>query len=265
MKKKLENKNFTLVLSGGGALGVAHLGVIRSLESSGLSPGEVVGTSMGGIIGACVAIGMESDEIFELLERFAGVRNWLKFSMSGNAIIEHDKIEEIFIEIFGERTMKEVDIPLKLIATDLVTGEKKVFDSTCDVAIKDALLATMAIPGIFEEKTIDGVTYVDGFLCENLGIDEATCEDILAIDVMGKNSFPKTLPEHFWKSRNVMEMFERSLRILISNQSQQIIAQSTKNITLIEPNTAEYNTYDFHKIKQIKELGVGAMETLETF
>ncbi len=263
MKKKLNSNRFTLVLSGGGALGVAHLGILEYLEQREIVPAEVIGTSMGGIIGACIATGMKSTEIQELLGRFAGVKNWLKFSLSGNAIIEHDKIEEIFIEIFGQTMMHETAIPLKLIATNLGNGEKKVFGAGCDTALKDALLATMAIPGIFEEKTIGENVYGDGFLCENLGIGEAGCDDILAVDVMGSNSFPKELPANFFKSKNVLEMFERSLRVLICNQSRQLLAGSPKNICLIEPDTSAYRTYDFHKIDEITELGRVACSGIE--
>jgi len=61
MTNKLETENFTLVLSGGGALGIAHLGVLHDLEQQNIVPSEIVGTSMGGIIGACMAIGMKSN------------------------------------------------------------------------------------------------------------------------------------------------------------------------------------------------------------
>ena len=70
---KLKDSNFSLVLSGGGALGIAHLGVIRDLERLLISPDEIIGTSMGGIIGACLAVGMQEEEIFAKIENFASV------------------------------------------------------------------------------------------------------------------------------------------------------------------------------------------------
>ncbi len=96
--------------------------------------------------------------------------------------------------------MKDTDIPLKLIATNLHNGDKKVFDATDDIYIKDAVLCTMAIPGVFKEHVIDGVAYGDGFLCENLGVTEATFDTILAVDVQGKNAFDKSLPNNFFKT-----------------------------------------------------------------
>jgi len=262
MKINYKNKKFSLVLSGGGALGIAHLGVIHDLEELGLKPSEIIGTSMGGIIAACVAIGMREEEIYEQVKSFAGVSNWIKFSFSGNAIINHEKIAIIFQTIFGEKKMADTQIPLKLITTNLVNGDKRVFDASDDVYIKDALLATMAIPGVFQEHQIDDEVYGDGFLCENLGISEATFDDIIAVDVMGQNAFDKAMPDNFFKTSNVLEMFEKSVRLLIYNQSKAHIKNSTKNIYLIEPKTLEYKTFEFHKIDEIRALGIGLLNDL---
>ena len=73
----MKNKKFTLVLSGGGALGIAHIGVIEDLEKENINkPSEIIGTSMGGIVGACLSIGMTSNEIYKLVEEFSKVNKW---------------------------------------------------------------------------------------------------------------------------------------------------------------------------------------------
>ena len=259
IKEKIDFKHFTLVLSGGGALGIAHLGVLYDLEAKKIVPKEIVGTSMGGIIGACIAIGMKEQEIYEQIKNFSNVFNWLKFSFSGNAFVENDKIAAIFEGIFQERTMKDTLIPLKLIATNLHNGHKKVFTSKDNVLIKDAILSTMAIPGIFEEHIINKETFGDGFLCENLGINEASFDDVIAVDVMGKNSFEKTMPDNFFKTANMLEMFEKSMRLLIYNQTQTNISYTSKNILLLEPMTKEFKTFQFHKYEKIRTLGLGLL------
>jgi len=259
MIKNFQTNNFTLVLSGGGALGIAHLGVLHDLELKNMIPSELVGTSMGGIIAACISIGLKEVEIYKHIHSFASVSKWISFSFTGNSIVDNNKIEDIFESIFLHRKMKETDIPLKLIATNLLNGDKRVFDANDDVFIKDALLATMAIPGIFEEHVIEGNTYVDGFLCENLGVNEATFDDILAVDVLGNNSFEHELPDNFFKTANVLEMFDKSMRLLIYNQTRTHIRHNTKNITLIEPLTKAYKTYHFHKVKEIRKLGLGLL------
>ena len=259
MITNFKTNDFTLVLSGGGAYGIAHLGVLHDLEQLNIVPSEIVGTSMGGIIAACKAIGMNEEEIHGHIKSFAGVFNWIRFSFSGNAIVDNSKVAKIFEDIFQERKMHETEIPLKLIVTNLLNGHKRVFDASDDVYIKDAVLATMAIPGVFEEHVINGETYGDGFLCENLGINEATFEYILAVDVLGENAFHKVMPDNFFKTANVLEMFEKSMRFLIYNQSQTNIRNSNKQICLLEPNTKEYKTFDFHKVEEIRALGLGLL------
>ena len=261
MIENLQANNFTLVLSGGGALGIAHLGVLHDMEKNKLIPTEIVGTSMGGIIGACMAMGLYEEDIYKHIQEFAAISNWVKFSFFGNAMIGNDKILNIFDSIFKDAQMKDTLVPLKLIATNLSNGHKKVFDSSDNVMIKDALLASMAIPGIFEEHIIEGITYVDGFLCQNLGVDEATYDNILAINVLGINAFDKTMPDNFFKTTNVLEMFRKSMRLLIYNQSQTHIENSKKHIHLIEPTTNMYQTSQFHKHNEIRTLGLGLLKS----
>lgn len=257
--KNLQNNHFTLVLSGGGALGIAHLGILHDMEKQHIVPNEIVGTSMGGIVGACLAVGMKEKDIYEHIQSFTDIFNWIKFSFSGNAIVDNDKLAQIFEHIFKDKKMKDTAIPLKLIATDLLKGDKKVFDASDDVYIKDAVLCTMAIPGVFDEHTIEGKTYGDGFLCENLGIREASFDTVLAVDVLGKNAFEETMPDNFLKTANVLEMFERSIRLLIYNQSKTQLEQSNKDICLIEPKTRGYKTYQFHKHQEIRALGLNLL------
>lgn len=259
MIKDLQNKNFTLVLSGGGALGIAHLGVLHDLEKEKLVPNEIVGTSMGGIIAASLAMGMTEQEIYEHIKSFAGMFNWIKFSFSGNAVVDNEKAAKIFDGIFHNKKMKDTAIPLKLIATNLLNGDKKVFDASDDVYIKDAVLCTMAIPGVFKEHVINGETYGDGFLCENLGINEATFDTILAVDVQGKNAFEKSMPDNFFKTANVLEMFEKSMRLLIYNQTKTNLAHLHNEIYLIEPETKAHKTFQFHKHEEIRALGLGLL------
>ena len=258
----LKKNDFSLVLSGGGALGIAHLGVLADIEKYDLHPSEIIGTSMGGIIGACIAIGMKENEIYTQIETFSKVHKWIHFSFEGNSIVTHEKIEKIFNAIFKTKKMSDTIIPLKLIATNLTTGKKRVFTKDDDILLKDAVLATMAIPGIFEENIIENESYGDGFLCENLGLSQASYQTILAVDVLGENSFMKALPDNFFKTANVLEMFEKSMRLLIYNQTQNTLKYISKNIYLIEPYTAEYKTFQFSKHQELRNLGLNLMKLI---
>jgi len=257
------SKDFSLVLSGGGAMGIAHIGVIEDLEKNNMIPKEIIGTSMGGIVGACLSIGMTSDKIYNLIEEFSKITKWIKFSFDGNAIIKTDKIEKIFKNIFKDKKMNQTNIPLKLIATDLTNyGEAKVFSSKDDVLIVDALLATMAIPGVFEERVINNKIYVDGFLGENLGILYTDKKNILAVDVLGKYAYDTDMPNQFLKTPKVLSMLDKSMRLLILNQTKKNIKllKDSKNLIIIEPDTKDFKTYQFHKYKDIYQSGKGLLD-----
>jgi NTE family protein len=258
-KAKIDKNNFSLVLSGGGALGIAHLGVLHDLEIQGIIPKELIGTSMGAIIAACISIGMKEEQIYQKIKELSSIVKWIKFSFSGNAVVDNSKIEKMFKNIFHDKKMKDANIPLKIIATNLLSGEKKVFDENCDVYIRDAVLASMAIPGVFKEHHIDKQVYGDGFLCENLGITEASFSDVLAVDVLGKNAFEQKMPDNFFKTANVLEMLEKSMRLLIFNQTKVNIKHTDKNIYLVEPSTKEYKTYQFYKHAELRALGMGLL------
>ncbi len=79
------------------------------------------------------------------------------------------------------------------------------------------------------------------------------------MDVLGENAFHKVMPDNFFKTANVIEMFEKSMRLLIYNQTQTHIKNANKNIYLIEPTTKEYKTFQFHKHKEIRALGLGLL------
>jgi NTE family protein len=253
------NENYTLVLSGGGALGIAHLGVIEDFENQNINkPTEIIGTSMGGIIGACLSIGMTSPEIYKLIKKFSKISKWIKLSFDGNSIIKTKNIEKIFFEIFADKKIKDTLIPLKIVATRLKDGKAKIFSKKDDVRIVDALLATMAIPGIFQEKEINDKIYLDGFLSDNLGIRFAKYKRVLAIDVLGKTAYDKTLPNNWLKTNNVIEMFEKSMKLLIINQTlknKQLLDE--KKLIVIEPDTKEFKTYQFHKYEELFKIGKG--------
>jgi len=260
MIKNFKNNNYALVLSGGGALGIAHLGIINDLEKLELNPAQIIGTSIGALIGACVAIGMKEKDIFLLFVKFSNILSMIKLSFSGNSIIGSEKISIILDSVFSNMKIRDTQIALKIVTTNFSTGNVKVFDSNDDIEIKDALLASIAIPGIFEERHIDNIVYSDGFLCENLGVSHASYKNVLAIDVLGGNSFESNLPNNFLKISNVLEMFEKSIRVLIYNQTKAILKSSTKNIYLVEPDTKKYKTFHFGKYEKLRAVGLNLLK-----
>jgi len=250
--KNLDN-DFSLVLSGGGALGIAHLNIIRMLEENHLKPKEIIGTSMGAILGACYALNYNEQEIYQFIEKFSNIFKWGKISFSQGSLLSTDKISELFDLLFGDKKISEADITLKIVATDFNTGKANIFDKHTDITIKEAVLASMAIPGIFPPLKIANNYYVDGFISSNLPVEYAEYETILASNVLGKNSFRNYQEkdyQFFGHTKAVLEMLERSLRLIMYNKAQEPLNKKS-GIILIEPKVADFKTFDFHKYKEI--------------
>lgn len=257
----MKNIKYSLVLSGGGALSISQLGIINQLEKQKLEYKEIIGTSMGSIIGACMAIGLKEEEIFNFFKKFSKIHNWIKFSFSGNSIVDDEKIKKILIEVFKNKKMKDTIIPLKIIATNLKDGSARVFNQNDDLYIYQAILASIAIPGVFKEQLINDNIYADGFLIQNLGILEVSSSNIIAIDSLGINSYNSSIPNKFIKTLNVFSMIEKSMRLLIINQTKCNIEKLLKDyidydLKLIDLDTRNFKTFDFNKFEEIRNIGI---------
>ena len=250
------NSKFSLVLSGGGALGFAHMGIIEDLYENNLKPAEIIGTSMGGLIGSLLAIGLNYDEIEKKFRNLSGMQKWISFSFSSETLISLEKLEKMLLNTFGDMRISDTKIPLKLIATDFQTGEKVVFSRENDVKIIDGVLSTIAIPGLFPPRVINENIYIDGFCCENLGITQTSHDIILASDVVGQRSFKANHNPKTFKIQNLVDNFEKTMRIMISNQTQQNLQLlNDRNVFLCEINTRNFRTFQFKKYDKIKKTG----------
>ncbi len=190
-----------LALSGGGAKGFAHIGVIKVLEEAGIPIDYVTGTSMGALVGGLYAIGYTTDE----LEEIAGSINWENLFSDNvrrrNIPMEEKEWDGLFmltlpiversislpsglvaghrVEMLlrrltwsyaGEQDFLDFPIPFMCIATDLENGEKVVLNSG-DLA--DAIRASISIPSALAPKEVDGRLLVDGGVVRNLPVEEA--------------------------------------------------------------------------------------------
>ncbi len=148
-----------LALGGGGAKGHAHLGVLRTLEEEGFRVAGIAGTSAGGIIGACYAAGYTPDELVDYFQQVDQASLYRRRPEDGPSFLGVAGLNRMFEELLGERTFDDLPIPLVLTAVDLNTGSEVLLQKG---RVVDAVLATMAIPGIFPPQEWNGSLLVDG-------------------------------------------------------------------------------------------------------
>ena len=188
-----------LVLSGGGVKGLAHIGLLRVLDSLGVVPDLVVGTSMGAIIGALYASGYSGRELDSLVraadleqafqtydlhgpQRLRGLSPLVIWEQgAGGVEVQNAAVSEAAVNFLLDLAMvrgnlmargnfDSLPVPFRAVATNLVTGEPAIF-ANGDLA--QVVRASMAVPVVFEPVEIDGAFFIDGGLSQNVPIAAA--------------------------------------------------------------------------------------------
>ena len=203
-----------LALSGGGAKGLAHIGVLKVLEEEGIQPDFISGTSMGSIVGGLYAIGYTAED----LEKVAKDVDWLDY-FNDDVLRNYKSIEDketseryqfsfpvkngkiqfpigfikgakmsmllsrLTLPVHQIENFKEFSIPFSCVATNLETGEGKIFDNCF---LPDAMRASASIPTVFEPIAIKEVNYIDGMFVRNLPVEDAIemgADLVISVDV----------------------------------------------------------------------------------
>ena len=153
-----------LALGAGAARGFAHVGVIKALESQGIKPDLVVGSSAGSVIAALLASGASANEINRLALNLdeATIADWgLPFAGRFGGLIKGDALQNMVNREVQSKTIEQMRIPLGIVATDLQSGKGILFRSgNTGLAVR----ASCSVPGVFQPATISGKEYVDGGL-----------------------------------------------------------------------------------------------------
>ena len=210
-------KKTALVLGGGGARGLSHIGVLNVLEKENIPIDMIVGTSMGSIIGACYAVNPDAVTVEKNVRKalegsaFANMRlsiftekpedkktifekaqDFIKYGYiqiaehTKYAILEIEKLEGIIYGLIPDIDIRETKIPFSCVATDLTNGDEKVFNRG---SLRKCVLASSSIPGIFPPIEIDGIYYCDGGSVNVTPVSTARNRGaglIIAVDVKSK-------------------------------------------------------------------------------
>ncbi len=155
-----------LVLSGGGARGFAHLGVLQALNEAGIKPDVISGTSAGAIIGVLYADGYSPEEILHMLN--SGSRlDFMRPAMPREGLLQINGVIKILKTNLRATRFNELKIPLYVTATDLNNGKVVYFSKG---ELLDPVIASASIPVLFQPVKINNISYVDGGVLDNLPI-----------------------------------------------------------------------------------------------
>ena len=162
--------DITLALGGGGVRGVAHIGVIRALEAHGFNIRAISGTSAGGLVGAVYAAGFSTSKLEAIVVELDQDRSYERHPNDDPSLLGIANIEEKLTNILSEKTFNELKIPFAVTAGCLETGQEIILHQG---KVVEALLATIAVPGIFPSQRIGGRLLIDGGILDPVPIQVA--------------------------------------------------------------------------------------------
>lgn len=184
-----KNKKIGLALGGGGARGLAHLGVLKVLRREGIEVDYIAGVSMGSIIGALLALGLDLDKIEKEILVYSSKRKLIKMAdidfFSKQSILKGVKPYK-FIEKFisSDAVFSDTKIPLTIVATDLNTGDEAILKRG---NILEAVKASSCVPGIFPPVKIGDDYFIDGGVVNPTPVDvakEMGADFVIAVDLV---------------------------------------------------------------------------------
>jgi NTE family protein len=153
-------KALYLALSGGGAHAAAHAGVLRALVRAGIPVAGMAGVSGGALVAAAWAGGADLDK---LIEGAAGLHPWMWVRGWGGGLLSGSRLGAMIDEFLPEPTFEGLRVPVRVLATDVDTGEAVVFTSG---NLRDAVRASVSFPGVFPPTVLEGRRFVDGGVSE---------------------------------------------------------------------------------------------------
>ncbi len=232
-----------LVLSGGGARGIAHLGVIKALEEDGIKPDIISGCSAGAIVGALYAYGYSTNDILKILLDLKAFR-LLQQALNTTVLLKMEIIHKFLEKHLPENDFQSLKIPMVVAATNIRTGRSEYFQDG-DLAL--AICASSCIPVLFDPVEYNGEKYIDGGILNNLPVEAIRNKTKM---VIASHSNPIDTDFEY---KNVSAVMQRALMLAVT---QNVNLSAKKCDFLIEPKGLEpFKVMDIGSAKEIFRIG----------
>ncbi len=247
----MTGKSVSLCLSGGGARGLAHIGVIKAIEEFEMNVKAVSGTSAGSIVAYMLAAGLKSHEMVDIAKKHK-FYSAFKMSLSKIGLVSMENLTTIFKKFIDVEEFENLKTPLYVAVSNLRTGDVEYIHKG---NIHNAVVASCSIPMIFSPVKINNDLYADGGLTDNLPIKplEDFEYDIIGVNIMGDGS-GKT-PDSFAK------LVDRTIDIVAWQNTKRALSKCRYPINITEAQ--KYGIFDFKKVDELVELGYN--EALKIF
>lgn len=239
-----KKKKVGLALSGGGARGLAHIGVLKVLHDHRIPIDYIAGTSVGSLIGSLYAGGVNITTMMEISSKVKW-KHFFRIVLSKTGLVSSEEIEKFVIDLIGKKTFPEMEIPFSAVAIDIATGKKLILNKG---EVYKAVRASCSFPWMYIPLKTEHHLLVDGVLEENL--PSTTVREMGADLVIGVDVIPRI--EKIDCFNNVLEIFDRALDLFILNQNK----DPKKNCdVLLTPIKEKVTSLELDKAGYLVELG----------
>ena len=252
----MKNKKISLAFGWGATRGFIHIGVLKYLEEENVEIVELSGTSMWAIVASLSAVWKKSKEIEEITKSI----NFLKlvdFDLS-YGVMKWKKVLKKLEELFWETKIEDLKIPLKIIATNIETWEREVFE---EWKITEALRASISLPWIFVPHKIWESYYVDGWVVNNLPTDVLVGENIVWVSALKDIKWQLRFRKKFlWFEMKAgffdynYQVLHRAILLMMKQNENKSIKDIKWKWTIIRPDfwNLDYRHYD--KVNEFVEI-----------
>jgi NTE family protein len=257
---------FTLVLSGGGLKGLAHIGVLRALEERGLVPSLVVGSSIGSLIGAAWAANSTPErmearalrvrrrDVFQVARADVACRR-----LMAPALYRGEPLEALVRDLVGDVTFRDLTRRLLVNTTDLHSGMQVMWGlpGLSHARVADAVTASCALPGIFPPREIDGRAYVDGAVVENLPVRLAA--SLGSGPIIAVNVAATSIRRQVHETEGFAATYIRGLEIVMQTQIEgQLRDWKGPPLVLVQPPVEHISMFAFDRTAELIDAGYRA-------
>ena len=238
-----------LTLGSGGAKGLSHISFLKVLDDMAVKPAIISGTSIGAIIGAFYAGGLNGNQIEGLFDDMGIRRMGSMFDLSlfsNSGLLKGNKVEEFLVRNLPVRTFEELSIPLKIVATDFWNRREVVFDKG---DLSTAIRASMSVPVLMEPKVVGEKVLTDGGTVNPLPYDliREHCDLLVAIDVSGER-----VPDQHDPVPSMLENVFSTFQIMQASIVRGKMRASKPDL-LVQPHLPNVQILDFYRKDEIFE------------
>lgn len=251
--REISESRVGLALGGGAAFGLAQIGVLKILERENIKIDMVSGTSIGSLIGALWASGISAFDIEKSTTEIGSLFNILKlmdFSIfPKKGLIPGNNIRKFLEKFLGKKTFLDLTIPLKIISCDILKRNEVVLQ---EGNVVDAIMASAAIPGLFNPIKLNNYVLVDGGVVNPLPVSALSIEGINRIIAVNAMPAPEDVVRSNSLDQSLMDIFINSFYSLQYGLCKYSAQSSDVYISPILSNAA---WYEFYRVKEFIKIG----------